>query len=86
MKKVVLFTLAVLMIVSLVSLRGITGYTVADVSGVEFAGLGISAVGLVFVALLFAVYERSVLNRPKARADVWDELERAEKEWQKGRK
>lgn len=86
MKKMVLFVVAILVILSLISLRGITGYASADIpSDSEYVNIGISAIGLVIVALLFTLRSRTVFTQKNDKADnrVWEELEQLEKEWQR---
>ena len=86
MKRVWFFVITVLAIVSLISLRGITGYTTAEIpeSDSAFANIGVSAIGLIIVAFLFVMYKKEKIAVKKKKSDaVWNELERAEDEWLK---
>lgn len=86
MKKAVVFLSVIIALLGLISVRGITGMSVVETAGsAEFANIGISAIGLVIVTLIFLLYHRESHPEPAMESDVWDELARAEEEWEEGK-
>jgi len=83
MQKMVFFIAVSVLALSLLGVKGITGYAAADVSVGNF---GISMIGLILLAFVFALFTfKAVQNTNVKKVNVWDELARAEEEWQ-GRK
>jgi TRAP-type C4-dicarboxylate transport system permease small subunit len=84
MRKLLFFVFATIFALGALSIKGTTGYAVADVSMGNF---GISMIGLIVLAFVFALFTFTNNKETSVKkADVWDELEEAEEEWQKKRK
>ncbi|MBW3019128.1 hypothetical protein KY329_03015 [Candidatus Woesearchaeota archaeon] len=82
MRKLLFFVVASIFALSLLSIKGATGYAVAEVSMGNF---GISMIGLILFAFVLALFTFKTSKSSPIQSTVWDELEEAEEEWQRKR-
>jgi len=84
MKKVMAFVGIVFGVLIMLSVRGVTGMMTADVHAeASIIGMAVSGIGLLMVVFTFVLFRREVKSAPPPRQFVWDELAKAEEEWQK---